>query len=83
MAVNIAGCFFIGIFWALSIKGWDESKRLLLMTGLCGGFTTFSAFTHEGIQMLMDNRWGVFVLYAGISIIAGILATFLGFKLLS
>ena len=81
IAVNITGCFLIGIFWALSIKGWDESKRLLLITGLCGGFTTFSAFTHESVQMMMDNRWMIFILYTSISIIAGLIATFAGFKL--
>jgi fluoride exporter len=81
LAVNIIGCFLIGIFWALSIKGWDDSKRLLLMTGFCGGFTTFSAFTHESVQMLMDNRWLTFIFYITVSVVAGLLASFAGFKL--
>ena len=83
LAVNVVGCFLIGLFWGFSIKGWDESKRLLLMTGFCGGFTTFSAFTHEGIRMLMDNRWITFIIYSGLSVMAGLLATFAGYKLIN
>jgi CrcB protein len=43
LGVNIIGCGMIGIFWGLSFKGFEnnESWKLFLMTGLCGGFTTF------------------------------------------
>ena len=83
LVVNIAGCFLIGMLWALSIKGLDEQKRLLLMTGFCGGFTTFSAFTLEGIQMMMAGRWAVFFLYTLSSVACGLLATFFGYKIFS
>ena len=60
----------------------ETQKRLLLATGFCGGFTTFSAFTQESMQLLMENRWLVFSLYVGLSITAGLLATYLGYKLI-
>ncbi|MGZ5222136.1 MAG: fluoride efflux transporter CrcB [Flavisolibacter sp.] len=81
LLVNLAGCFIIGLAWGYFSKNMDSSAKLFLMTGLCGGFTTFSAFTQEGVQMMMDNRWISFALYAGLSVAAGLLLTFLGFKL--
>ncbi|MGZ5189402.1 MAG: fluoride efflux transporter FluC, partial [Flavisolibacter sp.] len=57
--------------------------KLLLITGFCGGFTTFSAFSQEGVQMMMDNRWLSFGLYTLASVAGGLLATFLAFKLTS
>lgn len=82
-AVNITGCLLIGIFWGLSFRSFDsnESWKLFLMTGLCGGFTTFSAFTLEGVGLLKENRTGLFFLYIAGSVIAGLLATYAGMKL--
>ncbi len=82
-AVNITGCLLIGIFWGLSFRSFDstESWKLFLMTGLCGGFTTFSAFTLEGVGLLKENRTGLFFLYTAGSVIAGLLATYAGMKL--
>ncbi|MBK6938053.1 MAG: fluoride efflux transporter CrcB [Chitinophagaceae bacterium] len=83
-AVNVTGCFLIGLFWAISFKSFDtnENWKLLLMTGLCGGFTTFSAFTLEGIGLIREQRLGLFFLYAAGSIILGLLATYSGMKLI-
>ena len=53
------------------------------MTGFCGGFTTFSAFTLESIQMMMSDRWMAFSLYIIGSVAGGLLATFLGYKIFS
>lgn len=81
-AVNITGCLLIGIFWALFQKGLLHTEgRLLLMTGLCGGFTTFSAFTLESIQLLQSGRIIPFILYLTTSLTLGLLATFCGYKL--
>lgn len=82
-AVNIAGCLLIGIFWALSLRQADSTNwKLFLMTGLCGGFTTFSAFTLEGVTLLKENRTGLFFLYAAGSVVLGLLATYIGIKLI-
>lgn len=82
LAINIGGCLLIGILWGLLLKnGLNNSGRLLLMTGFCGGFTTFSAFTLESIQLLTEQRWTTFLLYVLGSVTAGLLATFTGYKL--
>ena len=84
LAVNIAGCFAIGLLWAFFTKGHlSENGRLLLMSGFCGGFTTFSAFTQEGLQLLQQNKTGLFFIYVGVSVTAGLLATFAGYKIIN
>lgn len=81
--VNIIGCFLIGIFWGISFKSFDgnESWKLFLMTGLCGGFTTFSAFTFESIGLLKEQKTGLFFAYLCGSVLLGLLATYAGMKL--
>jgi fluoride exporter len=83
LLVNIAGCLLIGLLWGLFTRHIDEQRRLLLVTGFCGGFTTFSTFTYEGVQMLMENRWVTFLFYTFLSVAAGLAATYLGYKLTS
>ncbi len=82
-AVNFAGCLLIGLFWGLSFKSFDsnESWKLFLMTGLCGGFTTFSAFTLEGIGLLKEEKLSLFFSYVAASLIIGLLATYIGMKI--
>ena len=82
-AVNITGCLLIGLFWGLTFKSFaaTENWKLFLMTGICGGFTTFSAFTLEGMGLLKENRLALFFLYVGGSVIAGLLATYIGMKI--
>ena len=82
LAVNIAGSFLIGLLWAALSKQADEPRRLLLITGFCGGFTTFSAFSLEGLQMLEQAKFAVFFLYTFATISLGLTATYIGFKLL-
>jgi CrcB protein len=81
--VNIVGCFLIGLFWGLSFRSFAnmESWKLFLMTGLCGGFTTYSAFTLEGIGLLKEQKAGLFLLYTITSVILGLLATYGGMKI--
>ena len=81
-AVNIAGCLLIGIFWGLTFKSFEtnESWKLLLMTGFCGGFTTFSSFTLEGIGLIKEQRLFLFFSYVVASVVIGLLATYVGMK---
>jgi len=83
LLVNIAGCFLIGILWSLVSRSltWNDEMKLLLMTGFCGGFTTFSAFTLEGIGLLKENRTVLFVIYLSASVLGGLLATFIGIRI--
>ncbi|MFN2439112.1 MAG: fluoride efflux transporter CrcB [Chitinophagaceae bacterium] len=84
IVVNICGCLLIGILWGiLSKNNLNEVAALLLITGFCGGFTTFSAFTYESIQLLRENKFVLFFTYLFISIAGGMLATYLGYKIFS
>ena len=83
-AVNILGCLLIGLFAGLATKNLlTESHKFLLMTGFCGGFTTFSAFSIEALNMLEENRWLTFAMYVSLSVGLGIAATLAGYKLSS
>ena len=82
LLVNIGGCFLIGLLWGLLSRNIiSQATGLLLISGFCGGFTTFSAFTYEGVQMMNDNRWLLLCGYIAASVIGGLLATFTGYKL--
>ena len=83
-AVNVVGCFAIGIFWGITFKSFaaNESWKLFLMTGLCGGFTTFSAFTLEGIGLIREQRLALFFSYVAASVLLGLLATYTGMKII-
>ena len=84
LLVNLSGCFFIGVFFALSMKytwmtmGW----RLFLMTGICGGYTTFSSFSLESINLLRQGHYTYFSLYILASVVVGLLATVAGFAII-
>ena len=74
------GAFVIGVVYALSARYSSISNDicLLLATGLCGGFTTFSAFANEGLQMLQNGSVGMFFVYALTSVFAGVAMVALG-----
>ena len=77
--VNIVGCFFMGIVFAVADRNMLSNEwRLFLATGLLGGFTTFSAFSSEVLNLLRDGQLGYAALYATSSVILGLLATFVG-----
>ena len=83
LAVNLVGCFLIGLLWGLFSKNGAEGSNwaLFLTVGLCGGFTTFSTFSKEALVMLQGgNIWG-FAGYVAISVIAGIALVALGYFL--
>lgn len=82
-AVNITGCFLIGIFWGMTFKTFDTNEhwKLFLMTGICGGFTTFSAFTTESIGLVREQKIALFFLYVAGSVLVGLAFTLLGMKL--
>ena len=75
--VNCSGCFLIGVLYALSVRfSWMTLEwRLFLITGLCGGYTTFSSFSYEGISLFRQGDYIYFMLYIVLSVVLGLLAT--------
>lgn len=80
--VNLIGCFVIGLIWAI-LDTFDEPKnlKLFLITGLLGGFTTFSSFALENFNMFRAGEIKLVAANILISNIAGILLVFVGYYL--
>ena len=80
LLVNCSGCFLIGVFYAFASRySWfNEEWRLLLITGVCGGYTTFSTFSYDGFYLLKSGSYFSFLLYVFGTLIIGMLATFAG-----
>lgn len=81
LLVNLIGCFLFGVVFAIFNRASSPTNTwcLLLTTGVCGGFTTFSAFAHESVQMLQNGNILGFASYIVISIILGLLLIALGY----
>ncbi|MFK2819689.1 fluoride efflux transporter CrcB [Flavobacteriaceae sp. LMIT009] len=77
---NILGSLLIGIILGLAAKNdtLSQSQTLLLATGFCGGFTTFSTFAYENHVFLKSGDFTNFALYTIGSFVVGFLAVFLG-----
>ncbi len=82
MVVNVLGCFLIGVLYGYfkSKATTDPVLPLLLMTGVLGGFTTFSTFSFETVQLLQQNEWLKAALYVVGSVGVGVVACYLGMK---
>lgn len=80
LTVNLVGSMFIGLIMGWAVKQpYPEFWRLLLVTGICGGFTTFSAFAWENFKLIQIGRYDQFLWYTGGSVILSLLAVALGF----
>ena len=78
--VNFLGCLLIGIVLGLTFKQslLSQNQALILATGFCGGFTTFSAFAYECQTLIRNGEFLYALLYVGASVIVGILAVVAG-----
>jgi CrcB protein len=80
MAVNLAGCLLIGVLYGLAERHQliNAQMSLLLITGFCGGFTTFSTFANDGLLLLQNRHWLHVLLYVAGSVMLGILCVWGG-----
>ncbi len=74
LLINLMGAFVLGSI----INQSSSNLYLFLATGFCGGFTTYSTFSIEAIQLLQRNQYGWFFTYIILTIIGSILAIFAG-----
>lgn len=82
LMVNLVGCLLIGLLSGGLIK-LNNQTSLFLITGLCGGFTTFSTFALDGIKLIRDGMAIQFIVYASISMIGGLVVCLAGLYLMN
>lgn len=84
LITNILGAFFIGLIAAYASKHTDVNPNtiLLLKTGVCGAFTTFSTFSLEALTLYQNRHPGLAVLYMALSLILCLAAVFAGENIL-
>ncbi len=84
LIINLVGCLAIGLLGGLAERhhSFSPEARLFLVTGLLGGFTTFSAFGFETLYLLRRGEWGFAATYVGVSVLIGVVAVGAGLALI-
>ena len=83
LGVNVIGCLAIGLLagWVESLQAFSPELRLFLFIGLLGGFTTFSSFGYETMEMLRDGQHLLGLANVGLQVVVGLAAVWLGFSI--
>lgn len=81
LAVNVIGSFVLAVLMhaAISIDGVSPTLRMAVTTGAMGGFTTYSTFSFETMQLVRQEAWGLAALNVSITVVVCLAACFLGF----
>ena len=82
LAANVIGSFAIGLLWAGLAEKEIPYLMPLLMTGVLGGFTTFSAFSLDTLRLMQDGRIGAAGVYVLASVVLSLIACFVGLWLI-
>lgn len=80
LAVNVAGCLAIGLAIG-ALEGVGQAAKLFLVTGVLGGFTTFSAFSLDALTLWHRGQPGTALLYVLLSLVLSLGAAALGYRL--
>ena len=80
LIINIVGAFLISLIVAIGTKNKNISPNLILMlkTGICGGFTTFSTFAFESVELFQKGHIIMSISYVLLSVLLGIFAVYFG-----
>ncbi len=82
--VNVLGAFLIGFLVKFAENSTTpDSFKAFWVVGLCGGFTTFSAFGMDLIRLIEEGQWTTGFLYLGLNLFGTVFAIFLGFRVFS
>ncbi len=82
LSVNLIGCFLIGLLSGYMAK-LSQHHTLLLITGFCGGFTTFSSFALDGLKLIKEGMYVQLLVYLTFSLVGGLALCIGGFYLVS
>lgn len=79
--VNLIGSLLIGFIASALVRQQSAALQLMLITGFCGGFTTFSTFSAEGLKLLRAGQPLPYLIYVGASVLGGLLCCAIGWWL--
>ena len=80
LAINLAGSFLLGVLVQAAPRQLGDDVRVALGVGFLGAFTTFSTFSLETMTMVRDGRAGAAALYVVASVVAGVAAAAVGYR---
>ncbi|MBS0657695.1 MAG: CrcB family protein [Verrucomicrobia bacterium] len=80
LLINVTGSFCLGLLFGLLGEAAPRSPLVpLLGTGVLGGYTTFSTFSYQALQLLQQDRGGTAAIYVGVSVLGGLAAAWAGY----
>lgn len=80
LLINIVGSLLIAVVMGLTLKAEPISAelRFFLVTGVLGGFTTYSSFSYESVALVQRGAWGLAAAYMALTLVGGFTASWLG-----